>query len=67
MIDTCDRTGKFSLFRFEAKQLAQHDSFMKLQQIWKRYMNGSNVYQLTRKIEILKKETKSWKKKILQQ
>lgn len=43
------------------KKWLLHDSFI-VQKTWKTYLNGSSAYQLARKIEILKKEIKSWKK-----
>lgn len=61
-IDTWSRAGKFPPFRFEAKWVLQ-ESFMQLvKQTWRRYINGSTAYQLIRKIDILNKEMKIWKK-----
>lgn len=57
-----NRTGKFPILRFEAKLVLQENFPQLMLQTWKKFIKGSYAFQLARKIDLLKKEIKIWKK-----
>lgn len=55
-----DRTGKYPLFKFEAKFTRKFYATFKAN--LEKFVKGLSVYQLASKIDLLKKEIKVWKK-----
>lgn len=52
---------KYNNFRFEAKWLLEDQFFELVRSFWSTYRRGSSAFQLIRKTNILKQETKSWR------
>lgn len=63
-MDCWNWNNKYTPFRFKVKWLLQQNFTQLVQQTWTKFIKGPYIYQLTRKIELIMKEIKMWKRSV---